>query len=114
MSENTATESGLKMVVTSGQLTILILLVGVLVLEMGWQIVRGMSVKRQTWDYTVEAPPDEQFQSRLQALGAGGWEIVSARRATSEVSGRNVAAYEMILKRPAEVTTCARGTTSLI
>ena len=54
------------------------------------------------WEYVIASPPDEDLQAKLQALGAAGWEIVSARRATSSDSGggRPSASYEMILKRP--------------
>src|SRR5688572_5526681 len=74
---------------------LLVLLVGV----QAWQLIGGMSVKAQTWEYTIDSPPDEQLPGRLKTLGANGWEIVSARRATSKVGDETVASYEMILKR---------------
>lgn len=53
------------------------------------------------WEYRIASPSDEDLQAQLRALGADGWEIVSARRATSsDGGGRTAASYEMILKRP--------------
>lgn len=51
----------------------------------------------QRWEYTVESPADDKLIERMDALGALGWEVVSARRATSS---DGPASYEMILKRP--------------
>ena len=81
-----------------GVLFLLLLLVG----AQGWQIVKGLSVKSQTWEYVIEGPPDEQLQSRLQTLGSAGWELVFARRATSDRDGKTAGIYEMILRRPAD------------
>lgn len=49
------------------------------------------------YEYRVEAPKDEQLIDELDNMGYGGWEVVSARRATGEGKG---ASYEMILRRP--------------
>ncbi len=58
------------------------------------------------WEYRIEAVPDESFAERTSSLGAQGWELVFARRATTSsvasVSREEepVFAYEMIFKRP--------------
>ena len=54
------------------------------------------------WEYTIVAPSDEELAARLKVLGAEGWEIIAARRATNADpgGGRPTASYEMILKRP--------------
>jgi hypothetical protein len=49
------------------------------------------------WEYVIENPGDSTFESRMDDLGSEGWELVSARRATSEFGP---ARYEMIFKRP--------------
>jgi len=83
----------------------LILLVSVLLLSaQAWQLFKGVASQRQRWEYAIEAPPDDELQKRLQTIGAAGWEIVSARRATSNIDGKSTAAYEMILRRPLEIT----------
>ena len=84
------------------QLSFVLLLLLVVVAAQGWQIVRGMSVKSQSWEYVIEGPTDEQIQSRLHALGSAGWELVSARRATTERDGNTMGIYEMIFRRPVE------------
>lgn len=49
------------------------------------------------WEYKLEAPSDIEFASEINKMGEDGWELVSARRATS-ISDK--ASYEMIFKRP--------------
>ena len=68
----------------------------------GWQIMRGMSVKAQSWHYVIEGPLDDQLQDRLKELGSEGWELVSARRATTQVEGETKGIYEMIFRRPSD------------
>ncbi|MCC6233060.1 MAG: DUF4177 domain-containing protein [Verrucomicrobiales bacterium] len=50
------------------------------------------------WEYRLESPSDLFFESELDRLGKDGWELVSARRATSSYG--DGASYEMIFKRP--------------
>jgi hypothetical protein len=49
------------------------------------------------WEYTIESPSDSVFRTRLAELGGAGWELIFARRATSDFEGPS---YEMIFKRP--------------
>ena len=74
----------------------------VIAVAQGWQIVRGMSVKAQSWQYVIEGPTDEQLQDRLRDLGSEGWELISARRATTQIAGETKGIYEMIFRRPSD------------
>ena len=49
------------------------------------------------WEYKIDAPYDETFESSMNIMGRQGWELVSARRATSKYGSPK---YEMIFKRP--------------
>jgi hypothetical protein len=74
-----------------------------------WQLISPI-VSPPQWEYAIEAPADEELSQRLRFLGAAGWEIVTARRATSQSkSGESKAAYEMILKRPAHAPPATGG-----
>jgi hypothetical protein len=81
-------------------LSVLVILGVIIALEQGWLIARGAPTQRQQWEYVIEGPADDELRPRLQALGASGWELVNARRATSDVGGRTVGIYEMIFRRP--------------
>lgn len=50
------------------------------------------------WEYMIVAPSDTSFESDMRLWGTLGWEVVSARRATSSSVGDPM--YELILKRP--------------
>jgi hypothetical protein len=54
----------------------------------------------QQWQYMITAPGDAAFDQQMNQLGRDGWELVSARRATSGSGYSSTASYEMILKRP--------------
>jgi len=51
------------------------------------------------WEYKLESPPDFIFEERMAKYGRDGWELVSARRATSGIAESGSASYEMIFKR---------------
>ena len=74
----------------------IIVLLCVLVAVQGYQ-ARPRAATR--WEYTIIAPDDVTLAMQLNRLGALGWEVVAARRATS--AGGYTASYELILKRPA-------------
>jgi hypothetical protein len=82
------------------QLTILILLLGVIAALQAWETVTATFAPATRWEYTIDAPADEDLAAGLQKIGAAGWELVSARRATGEAGGKTRASYEMIFKRP--------------
>lgn len=82
------------------RLTVLVVLTVFVLFAQGWQTVVGMTTHRQMWEYAIEAPTDDALSARLAILGTTGWEIVSARRATSQVAGETKGIYEMILRRP--------------
>ncbi len=48
------------------------------------------------WDYRIEGFRDEELREKLNWLGDGGWEVVSARRAMDDGKG----IYELILRKP--------------
>ena len=59
----------------------------------------------QRWEYKIAAVPDEIFETEIARMGNEGWEMVFARRATSETGDPTTAqkprmSYEMIFKRP--------------
>lgn len=49
------------------------------------------------WEYRCQSVPDLAFESGMNELGAGGWELVVARRANG---ADDEMSYEMIFKRP--------------
>lgn len=51
------------------------------------------------WSYLILAPKDENLIKELDRAGALGWEVVSARRATTGEGRLSTASFEMILKR---------------
>ena len=73
-----------------GMIIIMLLLAG-----LGQPLV-GWLKPPPKWEYMIAAPSDSQLETKMCDMGADGWELVSARRATGEHS----AAYEMIFKRP--------------
>jgi hypothetical protein len=50
------------------------------------------------WEYRIESPPDASFTTDMNRFGSEGWELVSARRATSGEYD-HTSSYEVILKR---------------
>ena len=54
----------------------------------------------QKWEYKIVSPNDLTFDIEVNKLGEQGWELVSARRATSGSGYSSSASYEMIFKRP--------------
>lgn len=59
-------------------------------------MVKGLSA--QAWEYKITSPPDEVFQNQANSEGLQGWEMVTARRATSS-SPLSPTCYEVIWKR---------------
>lgn len=53
---------------------------------------------RPRWEFMLAAPRDEELEKQLDLLGLDGWEVISARRATSSDPTKRVG-YELILKR---------------
>jgi hypothetical protein len=53
----------------------------------------------EQWQYTIAAPKDEELNSVINKLGANGWELVSARRASDGSSRDPKMSYEMIFKK---------------
>lgn len=82
--------------VTRGDLRIVI---GLLVALLGAQLLGLTSTQSSAtrWEYRVESPEDALLQVVLDRSGLDGWELVFARRATTDLGSVK---YEMILKRP--------------
>ncbi len=77
---------------------IAVLLLALVVLFSGMSVLR--KAPAQHWEYMVTAPHDSTLITSLNSLGAEGWEVVSARRASDGSSYSPTFAYEVILKRP--------------
>ncbi|WP_417387905.1 hypothetical protein [Gimesia sp.] len=79
----------------SQRLMILVILVCLL---LGVQIINLFlgSPTLQRWEYDIISPSDSVVVEKLNLLGAEGWEVVSARRATGY---DNEASYEMLIRR---------------
>lgn len=53
------------------------------------------------WAYRIEVIPDTSFTETMNAIGAEGWTLVSARRANTAGRGEAMEmAYEAIFQRP--------------
>ncbi len=59
----------------------------------GWEVFQA--VQNPTYEYTVGHVRDQTLKSELNALGALGWKVVSARRALVNEEPR----YEFIMMR---------------
>lgn len=93
-------------------------LLSALTLMQGWQLVRQSQDRdrtmlaacmdslqalapagRERFEYRIEAPPDYIFARSMNGYGAAGWELVSARRATTGYGYATDASYEVLLMR---------------
>jgi hypothetical protein len=85
-------------------LKVIVVLLVALVLEQSFQVVNVVSGSSlRSWQYMIDSPTDAQLTARLQELGSTGWELISARRAVSDVGGRSISSYEMIFRRESGV-----------
>lgn len=75
---------------TQGAIIIVLMTIGFV-----WQVFRP-AVYSAKWEYLIASPDDPSIERELQKLGGEGWELVTARRATS---ASDSPAYEMIFKR---------------
>ena len=63
-------------------------------------VLVASALRPTRWEYRVEAPADDVLLQELNQLGASGWEVITARRATGEdFLGSRYASYEMIMRR---------------
>jgi len=95
MAEENAQLSGDVSRILASLLVAVALLLGITVL-VGVQTFNHPS---EVWSYTILAPNDDNLIKDLNRAGASGWEVVSARRATSGEGAAAAASYELILKR---------------
>lgn len=59
------------------------------------------AVSEPRWEYMIVSVPDSMFNEQLNKLGASGWEMVFARRASDGNAPHPTMSYEMIFKRHA-------------
>jgi hypothetical protein len=89
---------------TSAQVWWIIVLLAVLVVGLASVIAARFTgstlIPTQKWEYKIASPNDLIFDIEVNKLGEQGWELVSARRATSGSGISSGASYEMIFKRP--------------
>src|SRR4051794_23353186 len=52
------------------------------------------------WEYSVVDIKDSNFEKDMARIGDGGWEVVSARRASNGDTRDPTFSYELIFKRP--------------
>lgn len=79
---------------------VLLLTAGVVVQTIAWRNPKEAPPKWfyvPNWEYKIESPHDVSLESQLKFSGDYGWELITARRATSEDGPPK---YEMIFKRP--------------
>jgi hypothetical protein len=60
------------------------------------KVIEADARRPRQWEYRVAVPSDSLFDSAMAEYGRSGWELVAARRASSDGS----MAYEMIFRRP--------------
>ena len=76
---------------------IALLLVLILLVSLG-QTLLNRALPEQ-WQYAIAAPNDEELEAVINKLGANGWELVSARRASDGSPSSPKMSYEMIFKK---------------
>jgi hypothetical protein len=72
-------------------------LLGLLVIVFASQIFLNRQLP-ETWQYMIAAPKDTEMQAVVDRLGADGWELILARRA-SDGATQATMSYEMIFKK---------------
>ena len=87
----------------SARLSAIALLLVLILLVLGGQMFLNRALPEQ-WQYTIAAPKDEELKTALDKLGAAGWELVSARRASDGDSRNPKMSYEMIFKKRGSAT----------
>lgn len=71
----------------------------VLVVVLLAAILFQVAPRAEEWEYAILSPADDQLTKELNTAGMAGYEVVSARRASSGEGTNSKMAYEMILKR---------------
>ena len=82
----------------SARLSVIVLLLVLILLVLSGQMFLNRALPEQ-WQYAVAAPKDEELKAVTDKLGADGWELVFARRASDGASTNPTMSYEMIFKK---------------
>ena len=82
----------------SARLNVIALLLVLILLVLGGQMFLNRALPEQ-WQYTIAAPKDEELKTVTDKLGANGWELVFARRASDGDPRNPKMSYEMIFKK---------------
>ena len=82
----------------SARLSVIALLLVLVLLVSGGQMFLNRALPEQ-WQYTIAAPKDDELKTVIDKLGANGWELVFARRASDGDSSNPKMSYEMIFKK---------------
>jgi hypothetical protein len=82
----------------SARLNVIALVLVLILLVSAGQMFLNRALPEQ-WQYTIAAPKDEELKTTIDKLGADGWELVSARRASDGDSKNPKMSYEMIFKK---------------
>lgn len=80
-------------------LTVIAALLALICIATIFQVASPYLLAPAKWEYRIGIIPDETFPFEMDALGADGWEAVSARRASSGPGAEAVFSYEIIFKR---------------
>jgi hypothetical protein len=78
---------------------ILLIIIALLLLFIAGQNALNIIGIDQKYEYMITSIPDSTFSSKIDNYGQSGWELVSARRASTGDYTNSVFCYEIIFKR---------------
>jgi hypothetical protein len=87
----------------TARLNLIALLLVLVLVFLGGQMFLNRALPEQ-WQYTIASPKDEELKTVIDKLGAGGWELVFARRASDGDRLNPKMSYEMIFKKRGSAT----------
>lgn len=82
-------------------LTVLLLL-ALLLSVTGMPAAKALLLGPPRWAYGIDFVRDDAAAEQLGNMGQSGWEIVFARRASTDAANGGAWGYELILRRPAD------------
>lgn len=85
---------------SKSQVTIIVILLALFLALFSYNTFAPRPPKPATqWEYRIQAIPDEHFEDSINKLGAQGWDLVFARRASNVEGDAATFSYEVIFKR---------------